>query len=169
MNNSMCEFRLVASKDEINKTVILAKEIWNQHYVQIIGQDQVDYMLDKFQSESAIDTQIKQEGYQYYQVYHQRILVGYFSFKLKGTELFLSKIYLTLNQRGKGLGKEMLQFIISKAVELGCEKVRLTVNKYNSKSIEAYERSGFTKIDSVVMDIGGGYVMDDFVMEKSVV
>jgi hypothetical protein len=44
----------------------------------------------------------------------------------------------------------------------------LTVNKYNTSSIKAYLALGFSVTDAVVTDIGEGYSMDDYVMEKTV-
>jgi len=51
---------------------------------------------------------------------------------------------------------------------MGCEKVSLTVNKYNHNSIKAYERIGFINKEELVQDIGGGFVMDDYLMEKPI-
>jgi hypothetical protein len=34
--------------------------------------------------------------------------------------------------------------------------------------VQAYERLGFRIVEALVMDIGGGYVMDDYKMEKVV-
>lgn len=164
-----CEFKPVESKEAITKVVFLAKKIWNEHYLSIIGQGQIDYMLTKFQSESAITRQIKEEYYEYYLVYENTNLVGYLSYRVTNQELFLSKIYLLANQRGKGIGKKMLDFITSNAKQSSCKKIRLTVNKYNHESISAYKKLGFVEVDSIVFDIGGGYVMDDFVLEKSLV
>jgi RimJ/RimL family protein N-acetyltransferase len=61
-----------------------------------------------------------------------------------------------------------MSFLENKRVEIACKSIDLTVNKYNTNSIKAYEKMGFEKIDSVVMDIGNGYVMDDYVMKKEV-
>jgi RimJ/RimL family protein N-acetyltransferase len=46
-------------------------------------------------------------------------------------------------------------------------KIALTVNKNNVNSIKAYEKMGFKNVGSVVQDIGSGYVMDDYKMEKT--
>jgi RimJ/RimL family protein N-acetyltransferase len=42
----------------------------------------------------------------------------------------------------------------------------LNVNKQNLRAIRAYERNGFFVREAVVVDIGGGFVMDDYVMAK---
>jgi diamine N-acetyltransferase len=44
--------------------------------------------------------------------------------------------------------------------------VILQVNKRNDKAINSYMKYGFAVRNTTVDDIGHGYVMDDFVMEK---
>ena len=101
------EFKIVDNKKAIAQVAKLAKDIWNQHYLPMIGNEQVDYMLDKFQSESAIEQQIA-EGYKYYIILDKenenQIESGYFSIKDKGEKLFLSKLYVLDYCRGKGIG-----------------------------------------------------------------
>ena len=62
----MTEFVKVDSNDKIKQLAGLAKEIWNEHYIKILSQEQIDYMLEKFQSENAIKEQISNDGYNYY-------------------------------------------------------------------------------------------------------
>jgi RimJ/RimL family protein N-acetyltransferase len=104
----------------------------------------------------------------YYLVLHQAIPVGYFAFSKKAESLFLSKLYVLDSMRGSGMGRLALTFIEAQAKELQLKKIELTVNKYNSSSIQVYEKMGFITIDAIVQDIGNGYVMDDYVLEKSV-
>lgn len=141
----------------------LADIIWREHYTPIIGFEQVEYMLEKYQSVHAMAQQIA-EGVSYFSMLHDRDLVGYLSFYPKDDALFLSKIYVAAEQRGRGLGKLAMQFAIRQARHMALSKIQLTVNKYNSGSIEAYKKMGFEVVDEVVMDIGSGFVMDDFVM-----
>lgn len=142
----------------------LADIIWREHYIPIIGLEQVEYMLDKFQSLPVIAKQVA-DGVEYHLIKKNSLFVGYVSFYQQEDALFLSKIYVLNQQRGKGVGKASMQLVFDKAVEYGFKTIRLTVNKYNSNTIAAYKKIGFKQVDSVVADIGGGYVMDDFVME----
>ncbi|PCJ65707.1 MAG: GNAT family N-acetyltransferase [Bacteroidetes bacterium] len=120
-------------------------------------------MLDKFQSIDVMTQQIS-EGYLYY-LLRGNSQLGYLCIKEEEEQsLFISKIYLKANQRGNGYGKQMMEFAMKKALELNLSQLRLTVNKYNSKTIAAYERMGFIKKREVVFDIGNGYVMDDYEM-----
>ncbi len=143
----------------------LARQIWTQHYTPIIGAGQVAYMLEKFQSMAAMQKQVA-EGYEYYLVYDQGKPAGYFSFLPEKEAVFLSKIYVLAEMRGRGIGRKAMDYIQNQAIKRGLYSIRLTVNKYNTKSIEAYLKMGFENIRPVVFDIGQGYIMDDFEMVK---
>jgi ribosomal protein S18 acetylase RimI-like enzyme len=80
--------------------------------------------------------------------------------------LFLSKIYIRSSERGKGYGRKAIQFLEKSAQEKGLRKITLTVNKNNIDTIKAYEKFDFRNIGPVVQDIGNGFIMDDYGMEK---
>ncbi|PSR14778.1 MAG: GNAT family N-acetyltransferase [Bacteroidetes bacterium] len=143
----------------------LATVIWTDHYVPIVGVGQIVYMLEKFQSASAIVQQV-QEGTAYFILRHGDDSAGYFSYYPKGESLFLSKLYVLSAFRGQGLAKMAIASIAAAAAALECRRITLTVNKNNTGSIQAYEKMGFTKVEAIVLDIGQGYVMDDYLMEK---
>jgi RimJ/RimL family protein N-acetyltransferase len=70
--------------------------------------------------------------------------------------------------RGNGIGRSALSFIEAQVKALDLRKIQLTVNKFNTNSIKAYEKMGFVNTEATVQDIGNGYVMDDYVLEKTV-
>ncbi|MHC4298254.1 MAG: GNAT family N-acetyltransferase [Planctomycetota bacterium] len=160
-------FEKVSTEAQIETVARLAFEIWNQHFVPIIGKAQVDYMVEKFQSKRAISEQIER-GYSYYLLTADDDYVGYTGICLRQDELFLSKLYIGAACRGKGYGKKALEFIEALAKEKGLGRITLTVNKNNTDTIKAYEKLGFKNLGSLVQDIGGGFVMDDYKMEKAV-
>jgi len=158
---------IVLDKQNIERLVGFAKPIWEEHYTPIIGEKQVAYMLDKFQSEQAVESQIN-EGYQYFEVYLDEQLVGYFSIQPRNeSSLFISKFYLAKQARGKKLGSTMLEYIHNLAKKGKRKTIDLTVNKYNP-TYNVYLKLGFNNIGSVEMDIGNGYIMDDFLMQKNI-
>ena len=159
----------VLSPEDIKVTAQLAQKIWNQHYVPIIGQDQVNYMVEKFQSEFAISNQLK-EAYLYYYIEHSGKPCGYLALlpNKEKSRLMISKIYIDVDFRGNNLGTELLNFTISKSKEEQFKTIWLTVNKNNTKSIEWYKQKGFEIKEAVVFDIGNGFIMDDYLLEKSV-
>ena len=153
--------------EDIPNIARIAPPIWHQHYDPIIGEKQVDYMLEKFQSEKAIHNQMS-EGYLYFKVEEDGESVGYFSLEQRDeVDLFISKFYLFNKTRGKGFGRAMLEFIEVFAVKNNCENVKLTVNKYNP-AYKIYLKLGFIKYGSAEFDIGGGFIMDDYLMSKKV-
>ena len=157
----------VLTKTQIETVARLAHEIWNQHFIPIIGKAQVDYMLEKFQSKKAISEQIE-EGYSYYLLKAEGDYIGYTGICPREDELFLSKLYIRASQRDKGFGRKAIEFLEDLAREKGLSKITLTVNKNNTDSIKAYEEFGFTNLGIFVQDIGNGFVMDDYKMEKVV-
>ena len=156
---------LIHTDEDIKSVSSLARDIWTQHYSPIIGIDQVNYMLDKFQSSTAIAEQIKL-GYQYYLVKNQHSDLGYLSIRQESDSLFISKIYVREAYRGQSIGKELMNIALTAAAQYQLPQLRLTVNKYNSSSITAYEKMGFYKKREVVFNIGNGYIMDDYEMVK---
>ncbi len=155
----------VSTEYQIEIVESLAREIWTEHYIPIIGREQVDYMLARFQSRRAIGEQIR-TGIAYFLIKEDDAHIGYMAVQPKGRELFLSKIYVKSSRRGLGYGRKAVQYAEKVARDLGLDKIVLTVNKNNVNSIKAYEKIGFTNTGTVVQDIGSGFVMDDYKMEK---
>ena len=157
----------VETTGHIEAVEALAKEIWTEHYTPIIGREQVEYMLARFQSELAISEQIA-DGYLYFLIEDMGQFIGYISVQPKDGELFLSKIYVRSSSRGMGHGRKAIDFAEELAREQGAGKIVLTVNKKNTLALKAYEAIGFRKIEAIVQDIGGGFVMDDYRMELEI-
>lgn len=154
------------SDAEIDLIAGLAREIWYEHYVPLIGRAQVDYMVGKFQSAAAMREQVR-AGYEYFLVRADRAPIGYAAIREEPAgQLFISKLYLLGERRGAGTGRAIMTFIEEWARERGLDRVWLTVNKGNP-AVKAYERLGFRIAEAIVVDIGGGFVMDDFRMEKA--
>ena len=159
-------FHPVSSNSDVSRVAALADEIWHEYYVPLIGQEQVDYMVSKFQSAEAIHAQLAQ-GYQYFvaQTEEDRA-IGYLCVQERDDRaLFISKLYLLREERGHGTGRRLMAFIEDLAKKRGLARLWLTVNKGNP-AVAAYQRLGFRIAEAIVMDIGNGYVMDDFRMEK---
>jgi ribosomal protein S18 acetylase RimI-like enzyme len=157
----------VSTENQIDIIESLAKEIWTEHFIPIIGEQQVDYMLAKYQSKQAVKQQIA-SGVLYFLIKESLAFIGYIAVHPRGDELFLSKIYVQSSCRARGYGKKAVQFVETLARERGLRKIALTVNKNNTSAIRAYEKVGFRNVGSLVQDIGSGFVMDDYAMEKTV-
>ncbi len=158
---------IISDINEIKEMSNLASTIVKDHYDPILGETQNDYMVDKFQSVTAIKEQLE-KGYSYYFVVNKGGLkVGFIAFYPREDHIYLSKFYLHKDYRGKGISRDMLHFVIARTKETGLNSIILNVNKYNDIAISAYEKLGFIRIDEEKNDIGNGYYMDDFVYKYS--
>lgn len=153
--------------EQVETAARLAGEIWREHYSAILDAGQIEYMLEQFQSTAAIARQLE-EGYHYYLFRVGGAAAGYLSIKPEGDRLFLSKLYVAKDYRRQGLAAQALAYLCGLCRQDGLAAIYLTVNKHNAGSIAAYGRLGFRKVKEQTVDIGNGYVMDDFVMERGV-
>ncbi len=143
----------------------LAKEIWTQHYVSIITIEQINFMLDNFQSTAAILRDIE-IGAVYDIAYLDGEPCGYSAAVPDETGLFLSKLYVRQSCRGQGVAKALMRRIEDRAKVIKAPRIWLKCNKNNKDSLTAYARLGFSIAYPCVTDIGGGFVMDDYALEK---
>ncbi len=158
----------VSNAAQVADVARMAHQVWNEFYVPIIGQAQVDYMVARFQSAEAMQSQID-SGYEYFQMQQSGEIVGYAAIRHDAADarVFISKLYVLAAHRKSGAGRQCLEHFERMARERGATHLWLTVNKGNP-SVRAYERLGFKIAEAMVMDIGGGYVMDDYKMEKAI-
>lgn len=144
----------------------LTFRIWPQTYAPILSQEQIDYMLDMMYSETSLTKQMTTEGCHFIIVYENKKPVGFASFGETEPGIWkLHKIYILPTQQGKGSGRFALDYIIETIKEKGATALQLQVNRYN-KAKDFYEKLGFAVIKIADFDIGNGYFMNDYVMEK---
>ncbi len=162
--NGMNGIKLIKteSAEQVKNLAAIADEIWHEWFPSILSAEQIDYMVEKFQSEKAMTEQMKNDGYEYYYIHRNGEHIGYTAIKNDGKRLFLSKLYIKKEFRGKGYASAAFRIIKDIASERSLRSIWLTVNKYNANSIAVYEKLGFRRIGEGVTDIGNGYVMDDF-------
>lgn len=155
----------IRSEEEIRTAADLAGEIWHEHFTPIIGADQVEYMLQTMQSFGPMARQIAQ-GYEYFLLEEEGQPIGYSAIRPEAEALFLSKLYLRRSARGNGYASQVLDYYIQLCRERGLRKIRLTCNRFNTGTLAVYQHLGFDPVREEKADIGSGYVMDDFIMEK---
>jgi GNAT superfamily N-acetyltransferase len=154
----------------------LAGTIWRQHYAAIISAAQIEYMLAGRLSDEALQTHIQVANKWLELLRVSGTPVGYCGYELasmQGDEtklavMKLGQLYVLESHRGLGLGKLMLGHVEEQARKLGCSVLWLQVNKKNAGAIGFYMATGFEVVREAVFDIGGGFVMDDYLVEKQV-
>ena len=160
----------IASEADIPVIKMLAEKTWPDAYAGIISPAQIRYMLDLIYSEAALKTQMR-SGHRLIFALDEDVPVGFASFSKKSSEELktfrLHKLYVLPTLHGKGIGVFLLNHIIEESQTAGAKQLELNVNKHNPAKL-FYDRKGFTVLREEVLDIGEGYVMDDFVMVKKI-
>jgi ribosomal protein S18 acetylase RimI-like enzyme len=152
-----------AGENDLADIAALASLIWNQHYPEIIGQEQVDYMLQMMYSAQSLREQLLTKGHRFFLVRSGSEKIGFISLhKENNGSWHLNKFYVNRQNTFRGAGSWAFREIVR---SLKPEKLTLTVNRANYKSINFYFKMGFKIAGLVKIDIGNGFIMDDFVME----
>jgi GNAT superfamily N-acetyltransferase len=155
-------------EDELPVVRKLGHEIWRQYYPTIISEAQIEYMLSVWYQPAAMAREMQTRGTWFALIeVASHGPVGYLSFERYPEDvLFINKLYVQPAMHGRGVGAVALQWTYDRAAERGYRSVQLRVNKRNATAIRAYQRAGFVFVEDVCTDIGNGFVMDDFRMEK---
>lgn len=146
----------------------LAHEIWHRCYPGIISVKQIEYMLSIWYQPSAMAREMEVRDAWFALIEAETLgPVGYLSFERYPDDVaFINKLYIHPDMQGRGVGAAALDWIAQRALEMCCPRLRLRVNRANALAIRAYQRAGFVFMEDVCSDIGSGFVMDDYLMEK---
>ena len=154
-----------AGKEDIPALQSLARLIWKEAYSAILSDDQIKYMLELMYSGKVITRELF-SGVVWDIIVDNNNTCGFLSYAFgEDNSVKLSKSYIEKEARGKSVAAESINRVLRYAEDNGKKSVFLTVNKNNKRAIRAYEKNGFTITDSVITDIGNGFVMDDYIME----
>jgi diamine N-acetyltransferase len=147
----------------------LAERIWWASYREMLSDAQIRYMLDWMYAPDRIDEEMTR-GIAYELMEIDGIAAGYLATEPMDSppRVRLHKLYLLAELHGHGHGQWMLAQVTQRAVERGLACVELGVNKQNHRALRAYRRAGFEIVTSVISDIGHGFVMDDYILRRSV-
>lgn len=164
----MLSFR-PATRDDIPTLRKLADTIWHACYADMLSRGQIEHMLAWMYAAETLERQMEAGVGWELAVDAEGNAVGFLSTTLDaGAErMELNKLYLLPAYHGRGNGQALLRHVLAKARAAGTREVHLRVNKRNQRAIAAYERAGFRTRQSLVQDIGGGFVMDDFIMART--
>jgi len=141
---------------------------WPITYGEILSKEQLDYMLNLFYSDKALTLQYTKKEQLFYMIYGEQTNIGFIGIEhhYKGEAITkIHKIYLLPETQGKGIGKKVIDKIGKLALENNSAILLLNVNRFNS-ALGFYKKIGFEVVDEVNIDIGNGYLMEDYVMEK---
>lgn len=158
-----------ADKADISTLRSLADHIWRKSYAEMISTAQIDYMLARMYAADTIAKEMA-SGFVWELAMDGVTPRGFLACKPEpdAGRVKLEKLYLDPELQGRGLGQQMIARALAVGEEMGGHELWLQVNKYNGRAHRAYERAGFRIESEAVFDIGGGFVMDDFLMVRAI-
>ena len=155
------------SESDIDMLIPLAYRIWHAHYPGIITVEQIDYMLKRGYTRQVILEEMNSQAVIWLSIKSGGAMIGFASLGPYAVNTMkLHKLYLLSDFHGAGIGAHALAEVEQIARDNAAARLVLNVNRYNTRAIRAYERAGWHVVEEVVVDIGNGFVMDDFVMAK---
>lgn len=157
-----------AKENDIPLIQDLTNKVWPQTYAPILPPEKIEYMMKLMYSTESLREQMR-KGAQFVVVYDELEPVGFASVEEVNPGVYkLHKIYVLPSQQGKGTGRYIIDELVKRIKQRGATALQLQVNRNNVKAKGFYEKLGFTVIEEINLDIGGGFFMDDYVMELKV-
>lgn len=161
-------FVKAATVKNISDIQNVASIAWPHAFKNILSPEQIRYMMQWMYSDESLREQMEQKKHRYFLAKETDAFVGYMSIEHnceQKNKTKIHKIYILPDQQNKGIGKLLLDKAIEEAKEQNDTAIYLNVNKYNENAITFYKKNGFFLAKEEVIDIGGGFVMDDYVFE----
>lgn len=144
---------------------------WPDTFKEILSPAQIDYMLNWMYNTESLSASINHpnQSFWLYREHDETLGFAGIEHHYNGKNATkLHKIYVLPQAQGKQIGKQLLVKVISEAKSAGSEVLLLNVNRFNNATA-FYERQGFRITNEVNIDIGNGYLMEDYEMELSII
>lgn len=167
--------------DDIPIIQDIAYKTWPLAFKEILEPKQIDYMLEMMYSTSSLSEQISSKGHTFIlsfiyiskktekDSYNSECrYTGYSSYEINvagSLKTKIHKLYVLPKYQGRGCGKEMLKEVQKIARSNNSEVLSLNVNR-NNRAVDFYKSFGFKVVIEEDINIGNGFLMEDFVMEK---
>ncbi|MBU1395623.1 MAG: GNAT family N-acetyltransferase [Gammaproteobacteria bacterium] len=165
MNDAQPSVQRLTAAD-VDAVSALAKTVWQATYPPLIPQAQIDAMLADRYAPQRVREQLGDPRQAWWVARREHVLAGFAHALLDESDCKLDKLYVHPAQQRRGIGAALLRAVEDWARRQQVRRLWLQVNRGNTQAIAAYEKYGFRVVDSRVFELGGGFVMDDHLMEK---
>lgn len=166
--DQMEEFVSLQTADALARVRAIADDVWPKTFREILSPEQIIYMMKMMYAPEVMEKELT-EGYSFDLLVidgHDAGYMVYAPYDEPGT-MKLHKLYLLEEYQGRGCGQKMLRHVADEAKKRVFSSLILAVNKQNTKAQKAYSRFGFEHYKSVQIDIGNGFIMDDYWLRYS--
>lgn len=160
-----------ANENKVHEIRDIAYKTWPIAYLNIISDEQINYMLAKMYDPTILIEQINKHDHQFYILYESDLPIGFVGFEInydKNGTTKIHKLYILPETKGLGYGKMLMDFTVNKVKEQHLHAIVLNVNKKNP-ALQFYLKYGFKITEEVILDIGDNFVMDDYLMRLDVI
>lgn len=161
--------QLISVEPEHLPTIrLIAEHTWYGTYGNILSPKQIKYMLNQMYSIDSLTNQINVLNHQFYLLQHNDDYVAFISCSSNYDNQHLTKIhkiYVLPQCQGMGLGKVLINKATDVAQLCNDNGLLLNVNRYN-KALQFYLHLGFVIVKEENIDIGEGFLMEDYVLRK---
>jgi ribosomal protein S18 acetylase RimI-like enzyme len=157
-----------ASIADISTIQDVANKTWPITYGEILSKEQLDYMMDLIYSDESLINQIQKQEQLFYIAYEEASVLAFIGIEHNYKDEAVTrihKIYILPEAQGKGIGKLLIDAVQKFANENNSTSLSLNVNRFN-KALAFYQKLGFEIIAEENIEIGNGYLMEDYKMEK---
>ena len=156
-------FVSLRSAEALARVRAIADDVWPKTFREILSPEQIVYMMKMMYAPEVMEKELA-NGFLFDLLVVDGCDAGYMVYAPcnEPETMKLHKLYLLEEFQGKGYGQKMLRHVADAARKSGFRSLILAVNKQNVKAQKAYERFGFKQYKSVQIDIGNGFIMDDY-------
>lgn len=147
----------------------IAHLTWPDTFKEILRKDQIEYMLNWMYNLNLLENQVDQ-GHLFFVAEHAGKPAGFIGIEPNHPEKGITKIhkiYILPSMQGMGIGKKLIDHVIDLSVQSNISALLLNVNRFNN-AVHFYKSQGFEILHEENIDIGNGYLMEDFVMRLSI-
>lgn len=157
-----------ATTQDVSSIQKIANETWHTVYLDMIGREQIEYMLGLFYKTDVLTEQITTRDQIYLLLVENDTPIAFASYGKIDSGYKLHKLYCLPSKLGNGYGKQLLIAVEQEVRELGCNNLELAVNR-NNPAQRFYTREGYSIKEEIDLDIGNGFFMNDYIMTKTLI
>lgn len=153
--------------EEVGAVAEMAARIWPATYGAILPPGQIDYMLSRMYAPARL-REDQEEGVDLLWILLKGERTGFLAAGPVAPEgrCPLQKLYLLPASQRIGVGSLVMALLCERLSKSGAKALDLRVNRHNLAAIAFYRKNGFSVDAEDCRAIGGGYVMDDYLMHR---
>lgn len=149
----------------------IVRATWPVAYAGILSEEQSGYMMNMMYTDQTLKEQMEELGHHFLLGGNDHSeYLGFVSFEFNYRSTLhtkIHKLYILPQFQGMGLGQYLIEKVAEKASGIGNVSILLNVNRYN-KALNFYKRLDFNIIGEEDINIGKGFLMEDYILEKRI-